>query len=352
MVRKGTVGILTGGGDCPGINAAIRAVAKALIQNGDEVIGIRDGWQGFFDQANMILDRDNTSRIIDRGGTILGTSRTSPLAIEGGIERVFAEFKRLGLVALVVIGGEGTLSVTSKLFDRGLPVIGIPKTIDNDVKETDYAIGFQTAVQIATDALDRLRSTAESHHRVMLLEVMGRATGWIATYAGMANGAEAILIPEAPLDEEKMDELCRMLVERKRRGKNFSLLVVAEGTEIEGRPVLKRGFTLNQDGQVWRLEGFGGIGQVVGGIIRERTGLEVRVSSLDYIQRGGTPVAYDRSLATAFGVKAAELVTAKRYGEMTALRGNRIMAVPLSKVADGIKTVPLAIYRMAEMFFG
>ena len=256
MVRKHRVGILTGGGDCPGINAAIRAVAKALIQNGDEVIGIRDGWQGFFDGANLVLDGENTSRIIDRGGTILGTSRTSPLAVEGGTERVFAEFERLGLTALVVIGGEGTLSVASKMFDRGLPVIGIPKTIDNDVKETDYAIGFQTAVQIATDALDRLRSTAESHHRVMLLEVMGRATGWIATYAGMANGAEAILIPEVPLDEEKMDELCRMLVERKQRGKNFSLMVVAEGVEIEGRPVLMHGFSLNQDGKAWRVDGF------------------------------------------------------------------------------------------------
>lgn len=352
MARKRRVGILTGGGDCPGINAAIRAAAKTLIRSGDEVIGIRDGWQGFFDRANLVLDGENTSRIIDRGGTILGTSRTSPLAVEGGTERVFAEFERLGLTALVVIGGEGTLSVTSKLYDQGLPVVGIPKTIDNDVRETDYAIGFQTAVQIATDALDRLRSTAESHHRVMLLEVMGRATGWIATYAGMANGAEAILIPEIPLDEAKLSELCRMLIERKRGGKHFSLIVVAEGAEIEGRPVLQQGLTLNQDGQAWRLEGFGGIGQVVGGIIGERTGLEVRVSSLDYIQRGGTPVAYDRSLATAFGVKAAELVAAGSYGEMTALKGNRMVTVPLAKVADGIKTVPLAIYRTAEMFFG
>ena len=218
--------------------------------------------------------------------------------------------------------------------------------------QTDYTIGFHTAVQIATDALDRLRSTAESHHRVMLLEVMGRRTGWIAAYAGMANGAEAILIPEIPLDEEKLNELCQMLEERKRRGTYFSLIVVAEGTELEGKPVLRRGFTLDKRGKIWRLEGFGGVGQVIGGIIEERTGLEVRVSSLDYIQRGGTPVAVDRSLATAFGVKAAELICARKYGVMTALSGNRVVAVPLHKVANGVKTVPLSVYRVAEMFFG
>lgn len=352
MVSKRRVGILTGGGDCPGLNAAIRATAKTLIQMGYEVIGIRNGWQGFIDDENEILDNVNTSGIIDRGGTILGTSRLSPFRVENGPQRVFDGFKKLGLKALAVLGGEGTLSVTSKLFDMGLPVVGIPKTIDNDVKETDYTIGFQTAVQIATEALDRLRSTAESHSRVMLLEVMGRHTGWIATYAGMANGADAILIPEIPLDEEKIEELCRMLKKRGKSGKCFSIVVVAEGAEVEGRNIVRRSYDINQNEPAYRMGNLGGVGQVVGGIIARKTGLETRVSSLDYIQRGGTPVAYDRSLATALGVKAAELIQEKRYGEMTALKGNRITSTPLEKVADGIKTVPLNVYRIAEIFFG
>ena len=230
MEERKRLGILTGGGDCPGLNAAIRAIAKTAIKMGYEVIGIRNGWKGFIDDENEILDRDNTSGILDRGGTILGTSRWSPFQIENGPRRVFDGFEKLGLEALVVLGGEGTLSCASRRFKIGLPVVGIPKTIDNDVRETDYTIGFQTAVQIATDALDRLRSTAESHHRVMLLEVMGRNTGWIATYAGMANGADAILIPEIPLDKERIEELCHMLKERNQRGINFSIVVVAEGT--------------------------------------------------------------------------------------------------------------------------
>ena len=349
MEETKKLGILTGGGDCPGINAAIRATAKTAIQMGYEVIGIRNGWRGFIDNENKILDGDNTSGIIDRGGTILGTSRWSPFQIEKGSQRVFDGFKKLGLEALVVLGGDGTLSCASRLYKMGLPVVGIPKTIDNDVKETDYTIGFQTAVQIATEALDRLRSTAESHHRVMLLEVMGRHTGWIATYAGMASGADAILIPEIPLDKEGVEELCRMLGERNRRGATFSVVVVAEGTELEGKTVGKHSFDISKKEKTY---GLGGIGNVLGELIGRKTGLETRVSSLDYIQRGGTPVAYDRSLATAFGVKAAELIRDKKYGQMTALKGNRITSVPLEKVADGIKTVSLNAYRIAQIFFG
>ncbi len=341
MERKKRIGILTGGGDCPGLNAAIRATAKTAFQMGYEVIGIRNGWKGLMDDENEILDGIKTSGIIDRGGTILGTSRISPLQIKNGPQRIFDGFKKLGLEAVVVLGGEGTLCVASRLFKMGLPVIGIPKTIDNDVKGTAYTIGFQTAVQIATDALDRLRSTAESHHRVMVLEVMGRHTGWIATYAGMANGADAILIPEIPMDEEKIEELCQMLKERKERGINFSIVVVAEGTKLEGKAIVKEG-----------TEILGGIGKVLGGIIEKKTGLETRVSNLGYIQRGGTPVAYDRSLATAFGVKATELIKGKKYGEMTALKGNRIISIPLEEVAGGIKTVNLSIYEVAEKFFG
>ncbi len=349
MGKKKRIGILTGGGDCPGLNAAIRATAKTAIQRGYEVIGIQHGWKGFIDDEYETLDRINTSGIIDRGGTILGTSRVSPLRIENGTQRVFDGFKKLGLTALVVLGGEGTLSVTSKLFKMGLPVVGIPKTIDNDVMGTDFTIGFQTAVQIATEALDRLRSTAESHHRVMLLEVMGRHAGWIATYAGMSNGADAILIPEIPMDKAKLEGLCHMLKERNRKGINFSIVVVAEGTELEGKTMGRRSFSISKNEKTYVL---GRIGNVLGEIIERKTGLETRVSSLDYIQRGGTPVAYDRSLATAFGVKATQLIQEKKYGEMTALKGNRITSVLLEKVADGIKTVNLNAYRIAEIFFG
>ncbi|MDP6448574.1 MAG: ATP-dependent 6-phosphofructokinase, partial [Dehalococcoidales bacterium] len=232
MAGSKRIGLITGGGDCPGLNAAIRAVTKSALRVGYEVIGFRDGWKGFIEGDTEILDGVKTSEIIDRGGTILGTSRFSPLHLEDGTRWTLQQFKEWGLAALVVLGGEGTLSIAGKLAREGLLVVGIPKTIDNDVVGTDYTIGFQTAVQIATDALDRLRSTAESHHRVMLLEVMGRTVGWIATYAGMAAGADAILIPEIPLDEAKMAELCRMVKGRSKEGKRFSIIVVAEGVGL------------------------------------------------------------------------------------------------------------------------
>ena len=346
--RKG-IGILTGGGDCPGLNAAIRATAKSAFKMDYEVIGFRDGWEGLIFNRSETLDRVKTSGIIDRGGTILGASRTSPFRIENGPQRVLETFEKFKLQALVVLGGEGTLNVASQLYKMGLPVVGIPKTIDNDVKETDYTIGFQTAVQIATDALDRLRSTAASHHRVMVLEVMGRRTGWIATYAGMANGADAILIPEIPMDKNNIKELCRMLETRNKRGINFSIVVVAEGTQLDGKMIFKPSFRADTTEDPDRL---GGVGQVLAELIERKTGLNTRVSSLGYIQRGGTPVAYDRSLATAFGVKAVELIRNRKYGEMTALKGNTITSAPLEKVASGIKTVYLNAYKIAEIFFG
>lgn len=349
MESKQRIGILTGGGDCPGLNAAIRATAKAAFKIDYEVTGFRDGWEGLLFNKSEILDGVKTSGIIDRGGTILGTSRTSPLRVENGPQRVLDTFEESGLRALVVMGGEGTLSVTSRLFKMGLPVVGIPKTIDNDVKGTDYTIGFQTAVQIATDALDRLRSTAASHHRVMILEVMGRRTGWIATYAGMASGADAILIPEILMDEKNIEQLCKMLKARNSRGMNFSVVVVAEGIELKGKSIFKPRSHADKTKDPDRL---GGAGQVVGELIEKKTGLHTRVSSLDYIQRGGTPVAYDRCLATAFGVKALELVKEKRFGEMTALNGNQITSVPLERVEDEIKTVDLSSYEIAAMFFG
>ncbi len=343
------IGILTGGGDCPGLNAAIRATAKIAINMGYEVIGIRDGWEGMLQPKSEVLDRAKTSGIIDRGGTILGASRTSPLREKDGPERVIRTFQDMALEALVVLGGEGTLTATYKLHQMGLPVVGIPKTIDNDVEETDYAIGFQTAVQIATDALDRLRSTAASHHRVMILEVMGRRAGWIATYAGMSSGADAILIPEIPMDEARILKLCRMLRERNSLGIAFSVVVVAEGTMIKGKAITKP--SLDEENPEVSPR-FGGVGQVLASIIERDSRLDTRVSSLGYIQRGGTPVAYDRNLATAFGAKAMDLVQEEKYGYMTALRGNRLVSVPLEKVAGRVKTVNLGIYRTAERFLG
>jgi len=333
---KKRIGLLTGGGDCPGLNAAIRAVTKYAIDLGYEVIGFADGIEGLMNCQYQILDKLKTSGIIDKGGTILGSSGVPPAEVEKRSVEIFKNFEDLGLEAVVVIGGNTTLSIANMLSKKGLPVVGIPKTIDNDVKETDFTIGFQTAVQIATDALDRLRSTAESHHRVMILEVMGRDTGWIATYAGMANGADAILIPEVPVD---IDKLCQMLRGRSERGKRFSVVVTAEGTKLPGKVVAE-------------YRKLGGVGRILEGTIEERTGLDSRTTLLGHVQRGGTPVAYDRSLATSFGVKAVEFVNGKKYGEMTALKENRITSVPLEKVAGRIKTVNLNVYRIAEKFFG
>jgi ATP-dependent phosphofructokinase / diphosphate-dependent phosphofructokinase len=349
MPKKKRIGILTSGGDCPGLNAAIRATTKAALASGWEVIGIRNGWQGLLEDHTLVLDMIATSGILDRGGTILGSSRLSPLTVENGPEKVLAAFKKHGLSSLVVLGGEGTLSVTSKLHKAGLPVVGIPKTIDNDVAGTDYSIGFETAVQIATDALDRLRSTAESHHRVMILEVMGRNSGWIATFAGMANGADAILIPEIPVDEKKLEDIYSMIKTRSTQGRSYSMLVVAEGALIRGKKIEKEVLDTFQDGEAVR---YGGAGNVLGDLIEQATGIETRVTTLGYVQRGGTPVAYDRNLATAFGVKAFRLAQRGRFGMMSALHGNAIGATPLSEVQDKIKKVDEKIYRVAKVFFG
>jgi 6-phosphofructokinase 1 len=316
------------------------------MKAGYEVIGIHNGWQGLLEHDDEILDGIRTSGIIDKGGTILGTSRVSPLRVENGVQRALDRFHVLGLESVVIVGGGGSLSLGYKMMQKGIPVIGIPKTIDNDVVETDFAIGFQTAVQTATEALDRLRSTAESHHRVMLLEVMGRNTGWIATYAGLANGADEILIPEIPLTEQRLDDLCERLKRRQNKGIKFSIIVVAEGTQILGKPVLQE----DQDADA-TVPRFGGAANVLGELLEKKTGLETRVSTLGYIQRGGTPVAYDRTLATAFGVRAATLLQEKKYGEMTALRGAKIVSVPLEKVADKVKSVNLNTYGVAKRFF-
>jgi 6-phosphofructokinase 1 len=315
---------------------------------GYEVIGIHNGWEGLLEHDDEVLDGIRTSGIIDKGGTILGTSRVSPLRVENGVQRVLDRAHVLRLEAIVVMGGEGSLSLGYKMMQKGLPVIGVPKTIDNDVAGTDFTIGFQTAVQTATEALDKLRSTAESHHRVMLLEVMGRNAGWIATFAGMANGADEILIPEIPITEEKLDDLCERLIRRRKMGIKFSIIVVAEGTKILGKSVVQEPAGSQADTPVARL---GGVAQVLGDMIEKKTDLETRVSTLGYIQRGGSPVAYDRTLATAFGVKATNLLRQKKFGEMTSLRGTRIVSVPLEKVVDKVKTVDLRTYAVAKRFF-
>ena len=345
--RKPRIGIMTSGGDCPGLNAAIRACAKTAIWSGYEVIGIHNGWEGLLEHDDEVLSVVRTSGIIDRGGTILGTSRVSPLRIENGVQRVKDRFNVLKLEALVVLGGNGGLSLAYKMFKQCIPLVCIPKTIDNDVTQTDFSIGFQTAVQIATDALDRLRSTAESHHRVMVLEVMGRDAGWIATYSGLANGADEILIPEVPVTEQRLESMCEKLISRRNRGIVFSIIVAAEGAKLLGQNITQEK-PAGEDSPAPRL---GGVGQQLGEIIEQRTGIETRVSTLGYIQRGGTPVSYDRTLATAFGVKATNLIKNKKIGEMTALKGVRIVGVPLEKVSDGIKTVDLRAYAVASKFF-
>jgi phosphofructokinase-like protein len=348
MERKPRIGIMTGGGDCPGLNAAIRASAKTAMRIGYEIVGIHNGWEGLLEHDDEILDGVRTSGIIDKGGTILGTSRVSPLRVDNGVQRVLDRIHVLRLEALIILGGEGSLSLGFKMMQKGIPVIGIPKTIDNDVAGTDFSIGFQTAVQTATEALDKLRSTAESHHRVMLLEVMGRDTGWIATFAGLANGADEILIPEIPMTEERLDDLCERLVKRRKMGIKFSIIVVAEGTKILGKPVVQEPAGAQPDTPAPRL---GGVAQVLGEIIEKKTDLDTRVSTLGYIQRGGSPVAYDRTLATAFGVKATNLLRQKKFGEMTALKGTRITSIPLEKVVDKVKTVDLRSYAVAKRFF-
>ena len=345
------VGILTGGGDCPGLNAVIRAVARRSLDRGYEVLGVREGWRGLVVGRAEPLGPREISGILPRGGTIVGTSRTSPYKTEDGVERVLATFERERLDALVAIGGEDTLGVAARLHEeRQLPVVGVPKTIDNDLSGTDYTFGFDTAVSIATEAIDRLHTTAESHNRVMVVEVMGRHTGWIAVMSGIAGGADVILIPEQPMTVE---ECCAELESRHARGKDFSIVVVSEGYELtyssgERRSVAGEPAAGDQFGHV-RL---GGVGDALGREIEQRTGFETRVTVLGHIQRGGSPTARDRVLATRFGLEAADLVHALRFGQMAALHGDDVVAVPLREAVAELKTVPPHWYEVARAFFG
>jgi len=340
------IGILTGGGDCPGLNAVIRAVVRRADAFNMAVWGFRNGWQGVLEGTAEPLTLDSTRGILHRGGTILGTSRVDPIATDGGVDRIRDALEVHRLDGLVVVGGEGTLSAATLLSDEhGLPVVGVPKTIDNDLGATQFTIGFSTALDVATEAIDRLHTTAESHNRVMLLEVMGRHVGWIATYAGIAGGADAILIPEQPFDVRR---IAKHLKHRHGMGRTFSIVVVAEGAtpqpgtldlpEYErdefGRPVL------------------GGIANHIAPVIEDLTGYSTRVTILGHVQRGGSPNAFDRVLGSNMGVLAVDLARAGEWGKMTAMQGNAVVPVDLREATRELKRVPQSLYDVAEVFFG
>ncbi|MFO7251114.1 MAG: 6-phosphofructokinase [Actinomycetes bacterium] len=339
------IGVLTGGGDCPGLNAVIRAVVrKGISVYGHEFVGFRDGWRGPLENDTMPLDIEAVRGILPRGGTILGSSRTNPMKIENGVERIKENLEKNGVDALIAIGGEDTLGVARKLFENGVKVVGVPKTIDNDLNATDYTFGFDTAVNIATEAIDRLHTTAESHHRALICEVMGRHAGWIALHAGMAAGANVILIPEKPFD---IDKVCAY-VESRFKTRYAPIIVVAEGAHpIEGQMALQSN-ELDAFGHV-RL---GGIGEQLAKEIEKRTGKEARTTVLGHIQRGGTPSAFDRVLATRFGLHAIDAVHEGDFGKMVALRGTDIVRVKLDEAVDQLKLVPVERYEEAEVFFG
>jgi phosphofructokinase-like protein len=344
------VGILTGGGDCPGLNAVIRAVARRSFDRRYEVVGVADGWRGLVENDLTALTSREVTGILPRGGTILGTTRTNPYKVEGGVDAVLRNFAEGGLDALVAIGGEDTLGVAARLYaEHEFPVVGVPKTIDNDLSATDYTFGFDTAVTIATEAIDRLHTTAESHNRVMVVEVMGRHTGWIAVMSGIAGGADVILIPEQPISVEAA---CEGLRKRHERGKDFSIVVVSEGYKLMFDSGEEREITqaaeLDQFGHV-RL---GGIGEQLAREIEERTGFETRVTVLGHVQRGGSPTARDRVLATRYGLKAADLVHEGNFGRMAALHGDSIVDVSLAEATAELKTVPEEWYEVARAFFG
>jgi 6-phosphofructokinase len=373
------VGVLTGGGDCPGLNAVIRAVVRSGIARGEHsFLGFRHGWAGVLEDETVELDLQSTVGILPRGGTILGTSRTNPFAEgTGGIEAIRATLERRGVDALIPIGGEDTLGVALVLHEQGIPIVGVPKTIDNDLGGTDVTFGFQTAVQIVTDAIDRLHTTAESHNRVMVVEVMGRHAGWIAAYAGIAGGADAILVPERPFD---IEEVCAHLRRRHERGRSFSIVVVSEGaTPREGTlravqsaptegPHARPGETTallavrDETTAVLTVQDtstdafgharLGGIGVTLEHEIEQRTGYETRVTSLGHVQRGGTPIAFDRVLATRFGVAAMYAVASGHFGKMVALHGTKIAEVDLAQALSAPKLLDPELYATAELFFG
>ncbi|MDJ0790283.1 MAG: ATP-dependent 6-phosphofructokinase [Acidimicrobiia bacterium] len=337
------VGVLTAGGDCPGLNAVIRGVVARAEQVGVEVVGIRNGWEGLMKDRTMQLERDDVRGILGRGGTILGTSRMDPYVHGDGLTSCNRTLSRNGIESLIVIGGDGTLRSAMKLAEEGLPVIGVPKTIDNDIAGTDVTFGFATAVQIASDAIDRLTTTAEAHNRVIVVEVMGRTKGWIATYAGISGGADAVLIPEYPYD---LDAIAQTIRKRHRAGHSYSIIVVAEGVKPPKGyepPVMKK--------DAFGFDRLGGVSFQIADAIEDLTQFETRVSVLGHIQRGGTPVASDRVLATRLGVAALDFANDGMTNVMAAVQGNEIVAVPMKIATESIRGVPEDIYATAAVFF-
>jgi ATP-dependent phosphofructokinase / diphosphate-dependent phosphofructokinase len=347
MFHAVRIGVLTGGGDCPGLNAVIRAIVrKGIDRYGHAIVGFRDGWRGPLENAYTELTIESTRGILPRGGTILRSSRTNPFGRDDGPDQIAQNMRTLNVEGLIAIGGEDTLGAAARLHsEHGLPVLGVPKTIDNDLGGTDMTFGFDTAVQIATDAIDRLHTTAESHNRVMIVEVMGRHAGWIALHAGLAGGADVILIPERPFD---IDEVVRLIRRRHSRGRFFSIVVVAEGATPQEGTLEVVGGVKDEFGH----ERLGGIGQVLEREIGERTGYDTRATVLGHIQRGGTPTAFDRVLATRLGLAAIDAAHERRFGTMAALRSTRIELVPLGDAVADLRTVPPEEYAAAEAFFG
>jgi ATP-dependent phosphofructokinase / diphosphate-dependent phosphofructokinase len=345
---KQRVGILTGGGDCPGLNAVIRAVVRrALLEPGAEVLGIKNGWRGLIEDDIHPLPRFAVTGILPRGGTILGTSRVNPEDDPAGLRSIRDHWAKHRMDALVVVGGEGTLRAARDMWrDHGYPIVGIPKTIDNDLDGTDVSFGFDTAVNTVMEAIDRLHSTAESHHRVMVIEVMGRHAGWIAAYGGVAGGADVILVPEYPF---RLSRVCELLRQRKLQGSAFSIIVVAE----DARPHPDEDFLTEEiRAQIYEAGRLGGIGFHVAREIERLTGITARHANLGYVQRGGSPTAFDRVLATRFGVKAVEVVLEQGWGRMVGLRGGQIVSIPLDDAVQKLKRLDEEIYRVAEVFFG
>jgi phosphofructokinase-like protein len=340
------IGILTGGGDCPGLNAVIRAVVRRADMLGYKVLGVKNGWLGLVDGIAEPLSLLSVSGILPRGGTILGTSRTNPLKSEESKRKVLDNLKKFGIDYLIAVGGEDTLGVARYLVNEGVKLVGVPKTIDNDVEGTDQTFGFDTAVQTVTEAIDRLHTTAESHQRVMVVEVMGRHTGWIATVAGLAGGADCILIPEQPMT---IEAICDILEKRHARGRVFSIVVVAEGFKLAGAA---QEVTRDQKLDAFGHTHLGGIGEVIAQEIEKRTKFETRVTVLGHIQRGGTPTAFDRVLGTRYGVKAVDLIHEGKFGEMVCLKGTQITSIPLGKAVTTLKRVDSEWIRTAEIFYG
>jgi len=337
------IGILTGGADCPGLNSVIRAVVRKAIEEGYVVTGIKNGWAGLIDNDMRVLDYRLTSGILDRGGTILGTSRLHPPLSKEKSKKIAENFKRSGIDALIVVGGEDTLKIALDLQDKHhLPIVGVPKSIDNALSGTDYTFGFDTAVNVATECIDRLHTTAESHHRIVVIEVMGLHTGWIALEAGIAGGAHYILTPEFPI---KIDKVCRSLKARHKRGKSFSIIVVSEGAQVEGVSVEDME---KQKGHRYRTSR---VGEMLADLIEEKTGYETRVSVLGHIQRGGSPTAYDRIIGTRFGFKAVELVRDNLLGKMVSLQNNKIHFVDIKDAVKKVKAIDNDLFEIAKIFF-